>query len=45
MLKQKVKNKLMSTFHSDPCTIVNITGHDVTVVTKGVYICRNKAYC
>ena len=45
LLKQKVKNKVMAKFNTEPCIIVNITGSEVTAQTKeGKYICRNKSY-
>ena len=45
LLKQRVKHKLMSKFNPVPCTIVNITGPEVTVITQqGEHICRNKSY-
>ena len=45
LLKQHVKNKLMTKFNAEPCIVVNVTGSDVTVMTNdGKFICRNKSF-
>ena len=41
----KKTNKLTPNFNPQMCTIVNITGPEVTVITrKGEYVSRNKSF-
>ena len=45
LVKQNRTNKLMTRFSPEPCKIVNISGPEVTVLTKdGRHLCRNKSY-
>ena len=45
IVKQLLKNKLMTKFSPEPCTVVHITGPEVTVRTKrGIIMSRNKSF-
>ena len=45
VVKQKQTNKLMTKFNAETCIVVNITGPEVTVRTKGgKLVCRNKSF-
>ena len=45
LLKQQHRNKSMARYNPEPCRVINVTGSDVTVLTKdGKFVCRNKSF-
>ena len=45
LMRQKRRNKLMTKYNPAPCTVIETTGSEVTVMTKnGTHVCRNKSH-